>query len=320
MRYLITGGAGFIGSHLAEKLINSGDEVIVLDNFSTGKVQNINSVAQFEKFSFFEGSVLDIQIVEKLVESVDKVIHLAAAVGVFNILNKPLSSLMLNVHGTETVLTASHKYGKELLLASTSEIYGKNSNTPLHEQSDRVLGSPLLSRWSYSEAKAIDESLSYFYFQEKGLPVKIVRLFNTVGPRQVGSYGMVIPRFIEAALRNETIRVFGTGHQIRSFCHIQDVVRAIELIIFSESSTGQVFNVGSDDEISILELAKKIKKLTNSNSEIITVPYEDAYARGFEEIPRRVPDISKIKSALGWNPELSLDQIISDVLKFMESC
>ena len=310
MKYLITGGAGFIGSHLSEALSRRGDSVIVIDDLSTGK-NTFNSSVEF-----IEGSIFDLPLMDKLISQSDYVLHLAAAVGVFNIVNKPLESLMTNIKGTEIILELCDKYKKPILITSTSEVYGKNNEVPLSESSDRVLGSPLLSRWSYSEAKAVDESMAYFYYQEKGLPVRLVRLFNTVGPRQVGHYGMVVPRFVSAALKNEPLSVYGSGDQIRCFCHVSDAVRALLLVMDSDKSVGEVFNVGNNQQISIMELAKKVIEITGSKSTIVKIAYEQAYPQGFEDMQRRVPDISKIKQVLGWSPEINLDQIIKDIAAF----
>jgi len=310
MKYLITGGAGFIGSHLSEALANRGDSVTVIDNLSTGKNTFNSSVG------FIEGSIFDRPLMDKMVAQSDYVLHLAAAVGVFNIVNKPLESLMTNIKGTEIILELCDKYKKPILITSTSEVYGKNNEVPLSESSDRVLGSPLLSRWSYSEAKAVDESMAYFYYQEKGLPVRLVRLFNTVGPRQVGHYGMVVPRFVSAALQNEPLSVYGSGDQIRCFCHVSDAVRALLLVMDSDKAVGEVFNVGNNQQISIMELAKKVIEVTGSKSIIEKIAYEKAYPQGFEDMQRRVPDISKIKQVLGWSPEINLDQIIKDIAAF----
>ena len=313
MKYLITGGAGFIGSHLSDALIAHGDEVVVLDNLSTGNRSNIEQLIPNPNFTLIEGSILDTQLVNEVVESVDHVLHLAAAVGVFNIIDKPLESLTTNLRGTENILEASTKHNKEVLIASSSEIYGKNSNVPLHEESDRIVGSPLKSRWSYSEAKAIDESMAIFYHQEKGLRVRIVRLFNTVGPRQVGHYGMVVPRFVAAALKNEPLTVYGSGAQSRCFCHVYDAVRGIMAIIDSEATVGDAFNIGNNQEVTIEDLAKKVIEQTGSTSTIQKIAYEAAYSAGFEDMQRRVPDISKARITVGWEPALSLDEIIVDV-------
>ena len=314
MKYLITGGAGFIGSHLAEKLIARGDQVVVFDNLSTGSAANLSGIK--EKITFQEGSILDKAEVQKLVSESDYVVHLAAALGVFNIVNKPLESLRTNLQGSEIVLEACDKYRKPVLVASTSEIYGKNDKVPLNEEDDRIIGHPLKSRWSYSEAKAVDESLAYFYYIENQLPIRIVRFFNTVGPRQVGHYGMVVPRFVSAALKNESLSVYGSGDQIRCFCHVDDAVIALLLVMDSEKAVGEVFNVGNNHQISIMELAKKVIEITKSTSTIEKIAYEKAYPEGFEDMQRRVPDISKIKSVLGWTPEIGLDQIIKDIAAF----
>ena len=314
MLYLVTGGAGFIGSHLVEKLIARGGQVSILDDLSTGATDNLSKV--INKISLHEGSILDKQLVEKLVAECDYVVHLAAALGVFNIVNKPLNSLRTNLLGTEIVLEAVNKYKKPILIASTSEIYGKNDKVPLNEEDDRIIGHPLKSRWSYSEAKAVDESLAYFYYLENKLPIRIVRFFNTVGPLQVGHYGMVVPRFVSAALRNEPLSVYGSGDQIRCFCHVDDAVRALLLVMDSEKAVGEVFNVGNNKQISIMELAKKVVEITGSYSTIEKIAYEKAYPEGFEDMQVRVPDISKIKQVLGWSPEINLDQIIKDIAAF----
>jgi UDP-glucose 4-epimerase len=314
VKYLITGGAGFIGSHLAEELIARGDQVVVFDNLSTGSAMNLSGIK--EKVTFQEGNILNEAVIDKLVSKSDYVVHLAAALGVLNIVNKPLESLRTNLQGSEVVLEACDKYRKPVLIASTSEIYGKNDKVPLNEEDDRIIGHPLKSRWSYSEAKAVDESLAYFYYLESKLPIRIVRFFNTVGPRQVGHYGMVVPRFVSAALKNEPLSVYGSGEQIRCFCHVDDAVRALLLVMDSEKAVGEVFNVGNNQQITIMELAKKVIALTGSSSTIEKIAYEKAYPEGFEDMQRRVPDISKIKQVLGWTPEINLDQIIKDIEAF----
>ena len=313
MKYLITGGAGFIGSHLSDALINRGDQVVVLDNLTTGNKSNIEHLLTHQNFKLIEGSILDTKLVDQTIQSADHVLHLAAAVGVFNIIDKPLESLTTNLRGTENILEASTKHNKEVLIASSSEIYGKNSNVPLHEESDRIVGSPLKSRWSYSEAKAIDESMAIFFHQEKGLTVRIVRLFNTVGPRQVGHYGMVVPRFVAAALKNEPLTVYGSGAQSRCFCHVYDAVRGILAIIDSQATIGDAFNIGNNQEVTIEDLAKKVIEQTGSTSTIQKIAYEAAYSAGFEDMQRRVPDIGKARITVGWEPALSLDEIIVDV-------
>jgi len=314
MKYFITGGAGFIGSHLSDALVTRGDSVVILDNFTTGSKENLNKVAG--SVTVVSGDILDSALVSKLVSESDFVVHLAAALGVFNIVNKPLESLMTNLKGTEFVLEAANKFNKPVLVASTSEIYGKNSKVPLNEEDDRVIGHPLKSRWSYSEAKAVDESLAYFYYLENKLPIRIVRFFNTVGPRQVGHYGMVVPRFVSAALKNEPLSVYGSGDQIRCFCHVSDAVRGLLLVMDSDKAVGEVFNIGNNKQISITELAKKVIEMTGSKSSIEKIAYEKAYPQGFEDMQMRVPDISKIKRVLGWSPEIGLDQIIKDIAAF----
>jgi len=314
VKYLITGGAGFIGSHLVEKLISRGDQVAVLDNLSSGSTENLAGVKNKIKVEY--GDTVDRSLIDRLVAECDYVVHLAAALGVFNIVNKPLESLKTNLQGSEVVLEACDKYRKPVLIASTSEIYGKNNKVPLSEEDDRIIGHPLKTRWSYSEAKAVDESLAYFYYLENKLRIRIVRFFNTVGPRQVGNYGMVVPRFVNAALKNQPLSVYGTGDQIRCFCHVNDAVRALLLIMDSDKAIGEVFNVGNNQQISIMDLAKKVIKITGSTSSIEKIAYDKAYPEGFEDMQRRVPDISKIKQVLGWSPEINLDQIIKDVAAF----
>ena len=314
MKYLVTGGAGFIGSHLCERLISRGEQAIILDNYSISSISNIGGFQQ--KVKVVEGNILNKSLVDELVAESDYVVHLAAALGVLNIVNKPLDSLRTNLQGTEVVLEAANKHNKPILIASTSEIYGKNDKVPLNEEDDRIIGHPLKSRWSYSEAKAVDESLAYFYYLENKLPIRIVRFFNTVGPRQVGHYGMVLPRFVSAALKNEPLQVYGTGEQIRCFCHVEDAVRALLQVMDSDKSMGEVFNIGNNQQISILELAKRVIQITDSKSEIIKIPYTEAYPDGFEDMQRRVPDISKIKNVLGWSPQIGLDQTIKDIATF----
>ena len=319
MKVLITGGAGFIGSHLAEDLLAHNSEVIVLDNLSTGRYENIEHLLKNRNLEFVEGDILDINLVDKLVEKVDSIFHLAAAVGVDLIVKKPLESLTTNIKGSEIVLDAALRYRKKILIASTSEIYGKNVNGPLKEDDDRILGSPLKSRWSYSTAKAVDEMLAYIYWKEKKLPTIIVRLFNTVGPRQTGAYGMVMPRFISGALSNQPITVFGTGKQTRCFLHVKDAISAMLKLINNPAAIGEVFNVGSQEEISIEELAKEIIKITKSKSKIEFIPYDKAYEQGFEDMQRRVPDISKIKKLVDFHPTYSLRGIIEDIIKYLKS-
>jgi UDP-glucose 4-epimerase len=313
MKYLVTGGSGFIGSHLTAALLNRGDSVVVLDDLSTGSAKNLEGLASNPDLEIVSGSILDTALVDSLVAKVDHVLHLAAAVGVFNIVNNPLKSLETNIGGTENVLVACAKHGKPFLLTSSSEIYGKNTNVPLNEDSDRIVGSPLKSRWSYSEAKAIDESLAFFHHTQNKLPVRIVRLFNTVGPRQIGQYGMVVPRFVSAAISGQDISVYGDGKQTRAFCHIDDVIEALLLVIDSPKAIGKVYNVGNNFEISIADLAKMVIEVTNSSSKLEFKSYADAYGPGFEDLERRVPDISKVGRDVGWAPKRDLTQIIKDI-------
>ncbi|MFC1631066.1 NAD-dependent epimerase/dehydratase family protein [Candidatus Omnitrophota bacterium] len=319
MKVLITGGAGFIGSHLAEKLLKQGQQVIVLDNFSTGRYENIAHLENNQNFKVVSGDILDRDLVDKLVEDCRMVFHLAAAVGVELIVKDPLCSMNTNIKGSENVLEMAYRYRKKVLITSTSEIYGKNKNGPLKEDQDRILGSPLKSRWSYSTAKAVDEILAYVYWKEKGLPTIIVRLFNTVGPRQTGSYGMVIPRFVSQALNHEPLTIFGDGSQSRCFMHVRDAVGALMKLMDNAQSHGQVFNLGSQEEVSIKQLAEKIIQLTASKSEITYIPYEQAYEEGFEDMQRRVPDISKIEKLIGYRPTANLDGILKDVISHFKS-
>jgi UDP-glucose 4-epimerase len=317
MRILVTGGAGFIGSHLCERLVIDGHTVTAIDNSSTGRISNLDKLINSSKFKLVQGSILDSQALHPLFKEVDYVFHLAAAVGVFNIVNSPLDSLLTNIRGTENILEAAHASGIPVFLTSSSEVYGKNISDSLKESDDRVLGSPLTLRWSYSEAKAIDESLAYAYFVEKQLEARIVRFFNTVGPRQLGAYGMVVPRFVQAALTNKPITIFGDGNQTRCFAHVYDVVDAVMAIAFSENTIGKVINIGNDFEISISELAEKIICETESKSEIVYVPYADAYGDGFEDMERRVPNIDLIKELVGWQPKRNLTVIIRDIANEM---
>lgn len=312
-KFLVTGGAGFIGSHLVDALVAGGHTVIVLDDLSTGRHDNLRQHAGSTSVEFVLGSILNEALVDDVVRRVDVVLHFAAAVGVNLIVERPLESLATNIRGSEIVLEKCHKYGRKALVASTSEIYGKNTSDALNEEDDRILGSPLKTRWSYSEAKAIEEVLAYAYYREKGLPTVIVRLFNTVGPRQVGNYGMVLPRLVDQALRNAPLTVYGTGQQTRCFCHVSDIVVAILGLVNTSESEGKVFNVGSRSEISIQGLAEKIREITGSTSQIAYVPYDEAYEAGFEDMQRRRPDTGRIQALLGWQPQRGLDDIIGDV-------
>lgn len=314
MKILVTGGAGFIGSHLVDRLLSDGHIVTVLDDLTTGSNKNLSQHILSESFNFVEGSVLDSDLVAELVAKTDYVFHLAAAVGVFNIVNKPLESLLTNVRGTENLLFFANQFGTPILITSSSEVYGKNASDSLRESDDRILGSPLTLRWSYSEAKAIDESLAFAYFVEKKLETRIVRFFNTVGSRQLGAYGMVLPRFIEAALSNTPITIYGSGTQTRCFAHVSDVVEALIRVAFSSNTIGRVINIGNNVEISMTELAKRIIERTNSTSELIYLPYKDAYGDGFEDMERRVPNIDLIQELVSWSPKLDLDQIIDEII------
>ena len=313
MKILVTGGAGFIGSHLCERLITSGHTVTALDNFSTGRASNLDALKGVIGFTLIKESILDTKILVPLVENADYIFHLAAAVGVFNIVNNPLASLLTNIRGTENVLEAAHETETPVFLTSSSEVYGKNISDSLKETDDRILGSPMTLRWSYSEAKAIDESLAFAYFVEKQLETRIVRFFNTVGPRQLGAYGMVVPRFVKAALANEPITIYGDGNQTRCFAHVYDVVDAVMAIAFSENTIGKVINIGNDFEISINGLAKRIIEETGSKSEIEYVPYAAAYGDGFEDMERRVPNIELINQLVGWKPKRDLSTMIADI-------
>ncbi len=315
MRYLITGGAGFIGSHLADRLLARGDSVVALDDLSTGSTANIAHLEGEDRFRLEEGSVLDADVVRRLVDQFDVVVHLAAAVGVKLIVERPLASLLTNIRGTETVLEAAADAGCTVLLTSTSEIYGKNTGL-LSEDSDRILGSPLKARWSYSTAKAVDEILANAYWRDRGTPTIIVRLFSTVGPRQTGEFGMVLPRFVQQALANEDLTVYGDGEQQRCFCHVLDVVEALVGLMDHPDAVGDVFNVGSHDEISMNALADLVIAKTGSSSSIVRIPYDEAYEHGFEDMQRRVPDTAKTHGLIGWQPSHHLDQIVADVIAF----
>ncbi|HDZ76911.1 MAG TPA: NAD-dependent epimerase/dehydratase family protein [Candidatus Omnitrophica bacterium] len=318
MKYLITGGAGFIGSHLADRLLEKQHEIVVLDNLSTGKYENIEHLENNSGFKIIIGDILDAKLVDRLMDQTDVVFHLAAAVGVDLIIKKPLESLTTNIKGSEIVLEAAHRYHKKILITSTSEIYGKNVDGPLKEEDDRILGSPLKSRWSYSTAKAIDEILAYTYYKEKSLPAIIVRLFNTVGPRQTGAYGMVIPRFVSQALANEDITVYGEGNQSRCFLHVANATDALMKLTNTPKAIGEVFNIGSQEEITIKDLAERIIKMTGSTSKIVYVSYDKAYEEGFEDMARRVPDISKIHKLIGFAPSINLDGIIKSVITHLK--
>jgi len=313
MRTAVTGGAGFIGSHLVEYLLGRGDDVAVIDNLSTGRLENLQAVIDHPRLSFLEGTILDRRAVDKVVRGADRVFHLAAAVGVHLIVDHPLDSLRTNIHGTEVVLDACLDAGSTLLLASTSEIYGKNAADSLPEDSDRILGSPLKSRWTYAAAKGIDEAFAHAYWREFGLQVSIVRLFNTVGPRQTGRYGMVVPNLVGQALSGQPLTVFGDGRQTRCFSYVRDVVPAMVAIAEDRTSRGQAFNLGGSFEVSILDLARRIVQVLDSDSAITLVPYDQAYGEGYEDMRRRVPDNTKARQLVGFDPTTTLDEIIVNV-------
>jgi len=315
MRVLVTGGAGFIASHLADHLLEGGHSIVALDDLSTGRHANIEHLLGRPNFEFVLGSILNPDVVDDVVSRCEAVFHLAAAVGVELIVNQPLRSLATNIRGSEIVFEKANKYGTRVLVTSSSEIYGKNRSDRLQEDDDRILGSPLKSRWAYSEAKAIDEILAYTYWKEKGLPTVIVRLFNTVGPRQTGAYGMVIPRFVAQALRNEPITVYGDGNQTRCFCYVGDIVRALAALLEHPDAYGKVFNLGSDDEVSVRALAEIVKEEARSQSNIDYVAYEDAYEEGFEDMARRVPDTTRARALVGFQPTVGLREIIRMVIE-----
>jgi UDP-glucose 4-epimerase len=311
MRVLVTGGAGFIGSHLADALIARGDNVVALDNFSTGSTTNIKHITK--NFEIIDGDIRNTELINDTIKDVDLVFHMAAALGVNTILESPLESISTNIAGSEVVLNAAANHRKRILIASTSEIYGKNPKQPLNETDDRVVGSPQKIRWSYSDAKAIEEAMAFSLNQEKGLKVTTARLFNTVGPRQSAHYGMVVPRFVRSALKSEPINIYGNGTQSRVFCHVNDAIEALLALVGTDKTINEVYNVGGTGEITIKELADQVIKETKSSSSIEYIAYEKAYAPGFEDMQRRVPDISKIKQELNWVPKKNLSQIISDV-------
>ncbi len=317
MRVFITGGAGFIGSHLVDHYLAEGHEVSILDNLSTGSLNNIEKSKNHIKFQ--QGDIRDGALVEKLVANSDIVLHMAAALGVNTILESTVESVSTNFTGSEVVLNAALKFDKRILIASTSEIYGKNPKQPLSENDDRVVGTPQMIRWTYSDAKALEEAVAHSLFIEKGLQVTTVRFFNTVGPRQTGRYGMVIPRFVQAAIKNEALQIYGDGNQSRVFCHVKDAIDGISKVLSTDTSIGQVFNLGGIGEITILELAKMIKNQLNSDSKIVFIPYEEAYPQGFEDMQRRIPDITKISDLCQWRPIRKLPEIINDVTDFFSA-
>ena len=314
MKVLITGGAGFIGSHLAETLMDQGHDVTILDNLSTGRLENVAHLEKHPNFHIVVGDILNEFLVDKLVERSDWVFHLAAAVGVQLIVKDPLRSLTTNIKGSEIVLENVYRYHRRVLITSTSEIYGKNTSSALKEEDDRILGSPLKSRWSYSTSKAVDEILAYVSWKEKKVRTTIVRLFNTVGPRQTGYYGMVIPRFVDQAIKGEDVTVYGTGNQTRCFLYVKDAVNAMIRLMEHSEAIGQVFNLGNQEEISIRQLAEKIIAMTGSTSRMIYVPYDEAYEEGFEDMQRRVPDTTKAHQLIGFKPTVNLEGILRMVI------
>lgn len=316
MRVLITGGAGFIGSHLADAYLERGDEVLVIDDLSTGTIENIRHLKNNPRFHYTIDSVHNQPVTAELIDQSDIVVHLAAAVGVKLIVESPVRTIETNVRGTEVVLALANKKKKRVMIASTSEVYGLSTDVPFREDGNLVMGATTKGRWSYACSKAIDEFLALAYWREKKLPTTIVRLFNTVGPRQTGRYGMVIPTFVKQALAGRPITVYGNGKQTRCFGFVGDVVGALIKLMDRSDSVGQVYNIGSNEEISIFELAKKVKELTNSDSEIVFLPYDEAYEEGFEDMPRRVPDITKINQLVGFLPEMTLEGILQSVISF----
>ena len=316
MRVFITGGAGFIGSHLCDALLNQGHQVTILDNMSTGSAANIAHIK--DQIEIHQGDIRDAALVEKLMAPADLVLHMAAALGVNTILENPIESVSTNFTGSEVVLNAATKLNKRIIIASTSEIYGKNPKQPLSETDDRVVGTPQKIRWTYSDAKALEEAIAHALFLTEGLKVSTIRFFNTVGPRQTGRYGMVVPRFIQSAIKNEPITIYGDGTQSRVFCHVQDAVKAILTLAATDSSIGEVYNIGGVGETTIKQLAEKIIERTKSTSTITFTAYDDAYPAGYEDMQRRVPDISKVKGAISWSPANTLENIIDDVAAEMK--
>ncbi|HWS56675.1 MAG TPA: GDP-mannose 4,6-dehydratase [Pyrinomonadaceae bacterium] len=316
MRVLITGGAGFIGSHLTDAYLERGDEVFCIDDLSTGSIDNIAHVKRHPRYHYTIDTVHNQPVVAELIDQCDVVFHLAAAVGVKLIVESPVRTIETNVRGTEVVLSQANKKKKRVLVASTSEVYGLSQEVPFREDGNLVMGATTKGRWSYACSKAIDEFLALAYWREKKLPTVVVRLFNTVGPRQTGQYGMVIPTFVKQALAGRPITVYGDGSQTRCFGYVKDVVGALVALMDKEEATGQVFNIGSSEEVSIMELARRVKELTGSDSEIVTVPYDEAYEEGFEDMPRRVPDTSKVGALTGFRPTMPLDGILRSVIEY----
>jgi UDP-glucose 4-epimerase len=319
MRYLVTGGAGFIGSHLVDALTARDDSVLILDDLSTGRLENVEHLLDSELVEFVEGSVVDARLVDECMRSVDACMHLASAVGVQLVVSHPLDSLLKNIRGGDVVISAAARHDRKLLFTSTSEVYGKNSAGALSEDSDRILGSPFKSRWSYATAKAFGEALASSYAREHGSSMVVARLFNTVGPRQTGAYGMVLPRLVSQALANDDLTVYGNGTQSRCFCHVFDAVRALVLLADSDDANGRVFNVGSSTEIPIVELARRVIEHVKADSSIRFIPYEEAYDDGFEELGRRIADTTALRNLTGWTPTRSVDEAIKDVIAYERS-
>jgi UDP-glucose 4-epimerase len=318
MKILITGGSGFIGSHLVEKLLQQGHKLSVIDNLSTGKFSNIKPFLRNPRFSYTIDTILNRKVLRQLIEENDQIYHMAAAVGVKYIIDNPLQSLKVNITGTDNVLEFANEHKRKVLIASTSEIYGKSDQIPFKEDADRFLGSTHISRWSYSSAKAIDEFLALAYHREKRLPIVIVRCFNTVGPRQTGQYGMVIPKFVKSALLNHPITIFGDGKQSRCFCDVDDVTDGMIKLMETKEAEGEIYNIGNDENISIEELAHIIKEMTKSRSKIEYIKYEDAYEEGFEDMRRRVPDLTKIKDIIDYQPKHDLKNILTRIIEYFE--
>jgi len=318
MKVFITGGAGFIGSHLVDAHLQRGDKVTIIDNLSTGRLRNIIHNRKNPNFKYFIDTIINYPILENLIKEHDLIYHLAAAVGVRNIIENPLESLKVNIKGTEYVLELCNKYKKKILMTSTSEIYGKSEKTPYSENDDRLLGSTYITRWGYSCSKAVDEFLALAYYREKKLQVIILRCFNTVGPRQTGDYGMVIPIFVKQALLGHPLTVYGDGKQTRCFSDVSDVVDGMMKLMESDKTIGEIFNIGNDEEISILDLAKKIKKMTNSKSPIEFIPYDKAYETGFEDMQRRLPDLTKINKFIGYKPKIKLNEMLQKIINYYE--
>lgn len=314
MRALVTGGAGFIGGHLSEALLAEGHGVIGVDDLSTGDVENVDRLLSSPGYEFVKGTVLDRELMDGLMSQADTVFHLAAVVGVQLVIDQALDGLRTNVHGTELVLDCAADHGTRVLIASTSEVYGKNPAVPLAEDDDRVVGSPLIRRWSYAEAKALDETLAYLHWSDRAVPTVIARLFNVAGPRQTGRYGMVIPRFVDQALRHEPLTVFGDGRQTRSFCHVRDAAEGLIALVDEPTAYGQAVNIGRSEEVSIRQLADRVIALSGSRSQIRYVPYDQAYGDGFEDTMRRVPDISRARDLIGFDPRRGLDDVIRSVI------